>query len=158
VKKFLDDIISYISQKFEKEILFGVSTKVSVNEAYEENVQLKPPHIFVQIIDDSQAQEYDTLDGECISFVPIQISVYGQQMKVWGLPPTTYSAKESTNALADAVKKLFTPQAATSWNSNIKLIRRVGGTPCMPTQNGTTTYFSPIRYNIYIDSEYKSLK
>ena len=152
MKKFLDDIISYISQRFGGDLLFK---RVSINEAYDENVQLKPPHIFVQIIDDSQAQEYDTLDGECISFVPIQISVYGQQTKAFF---TTYSAKEYTNALADEVKKLFTPQAATSWNPNIKLIRRVGGTPSMPTQNGTTTYFSPIRYNIYIDSEYKSLK
>jgi hypothetical protein len=125
-----------------------------VGYAYDENCTLKPPYIFVQEIDDSQAEQYDSLDGEHISYVPIQISAFCQQMKIGEI---TFTAKESSAIFADKIKEMFKLPFAIKWNKNIKLMNRVGGTPSMPTQKGTTTYFSSVRYNFYMDSDYKKI-
>lgn len=152
MKAFLDDIILYIADTFaqDKEI----SKKVSVGEAYDENAKPKPPYIYVQAIDDSDAQQYDTFDGESISYVPIQITAYCQQMAIGN---NTYTAKDASAIFADKIKEMFDVIKTIKWNNNVKLMRRVGGTPSMPSSNGTTTYFSPIRYDFYINHKYQKI-
>lgn len=152
MKSFVDDIIAYIADNFSND--GEISKKVSVGDAYDENAKLTPPYIFVQQIDDSDAQQYDTFDGEAISYVPIQISSFCQQMKIAG---TTYTAKQASAIFADKIKDMFDIPKAIKWNNNIKLMRRVGGTPSMPTQKGTTTYFSPTRYDFYVNRNYKKI-
>jgi hypothetical protein len=153
VNAFIEDIISYISSNFELDK--DIKSKVSVSDAYDENVKLKPPHIFIQEIDDSEAQQYSTFDGELISYVPVQISSYCQQMEIAGKMVT---AKKASAIFADKIKAMFDTIESIKWNKNIKLMRRVGGTPSMPTQKGTTTYFSPTRYDFYLNYKYENLK
>ena len=152
MKAFIDDIIEYISKAFANDK--DITKKVYVGEAYDENAKLKPPYIFVQAIDDSDAQQYDTFDGELLSYVPIQISAYCQQMAIGG---TTYTAKQASAIFADKIKKMFDVITTTKWNNNVKLMRRVGGTPSMPTKGGETTYFSPIRYDFYVNHQYQKI-
>ena len=150
---FVEDIISYVSKKFELDK--DIKDKVSVDDAYDENVTLVPPHIFIQEIDDSEAQQYSTFDGELISYVPIQITAYCQQMEIAN---QTVTAKKASAIFADKIKAMFDTLEAIKWNKNIKLMRRVGGTPSMPTQKGVTTYFSPIRYDFYLNYKYEKIK
>lgn len=149
---FLEDIISYVSKNFELDE--EIKDKVSVDDAYDENAQLAPPHIFIQEIDDSEAQQYSSFEGELISYVPVQITAYCQQMEIAN---ELVSAKKASAIFADKIKAMFDITKAIEWNKNIKLIRRVGGTPSMPTQKGVTTYFSPIRYDFYLLYHYEKL-
>lgn len=150
MKAFIDDIIAYIADNFANDS--EVSKDVFVGEAYDENAKLKPPYIFVQEIGDSDAQQYSTFDGETISYVPVQITVFCQQMKIGN---ETYTAKDASAIFADKIKLMFDVLKTVKWNKNVKLMRRVGGTPSMPTQKGTTTYFSPIRYDFYVNYNYQ---
>lgn len=153
MRAFVDDLISYISQNFKNDA--EISKKVAVDDAYDDNTKPFPPHIFVQEIGDSDAQQYSSFDGEEISYVPIQITAFCQQMKIG---EKTCSAKESAAIFADKIKDMFDITKTTKWNENIKLMRRVGGTPSMPVQKGTTTYFSPIRYDFFVCRNYQKLK
>lgn len=153
MRAFLDDIISYIDNNLKKDT--EISVRVKVKDAYDENNKSTPPMIVVQSLDDSDAQQYDTFDGESISYVPIQITVYCQQMVING---KTLSAQHSSAVFADKIKEMFETLKIIAWNSNIKLMRRVGGTPSMPLQKGTTTYFSPIRFDFYVDKNYQKIK
>ena len=152
MKAFTDDIIAYISEAFAKDK--DITKKVKVDYAYDEDATLKPPYIFVQAIDDSDAEQFDTFDGELISYVPVQITCYCQQMTIGGVK---YTAREASLIFAQKVKELFLKLKAIVWNENIKLMRRVGGTPAMPTEQGSTTYFSPVRYNFYINHDYQKI-
>lgn len=152
MKTFTDDIITYIYTNFANDNDFAKEVKVSY--AYDEDITLKPPYIFVQAIDDSDAEQFDTFDGESISYVPIQISIYCQQMEIGNIK---YTAKEASLLIAEKIKQMFSKLSAISWNNNIKLIRRVGGTLAMPVEQGSTTYVSPIRYDYYINYPYREL-
>jgi hypothetical protein len=152
MRLFLDDLISYISDNFKNDS--DISNNVKVNEAYEENSKITPPMIVVQAMDDSDAERFDTFDGELISYVPVQITIYCQQMQING---EIVSAKIASSIFADKIKSLFDTVKTVVWNSNIKLMRRVGGTPCMPMQKGTTTYFSPIRFDFYVNKDYQKI-
>ena len=149
---FLEDMISYVSKNFEMDK--DINDKVSVDDAYDENAQLIPPHIFIQEIDDSEAEQYSSFDGEMISYVPVQITAYCQQMEIAN---QLVSAKKASAIFADKIKAMFDTIKSIKWNKNIKRIRRVGGTPSMPTQKGVTTYFSPIRYDFYLTYNYEKL-
>lgn len=153
MRAFIEDLISYISKNFANDA--DISKTVSVDDAYDENEKISPPHIFVQEIDDNDAQQYSSFDGEEISYVPVQITAFCQQMKIGGV---TYSAKQSSAIFADKIKELFDITKTIRWNNNIRLMRRVGGTPSMPVQKGTTTYFSPIRYDFFVCRNYQKLK
>lgn len=152
MKAFIDDIICYISDCFKNDS--DISKKVLVGDAYDDSAKVTPPHIFVQEIDDSEAIQYSSFDGESISYVPIQISAYCQQMKIGG---ATYTAKDASAIFADKIKSMFQTLKVIKWNKNIKLMNRVGGTPSLPVQKGSTTYFSPIRYNFYVNYEYEKI-
>lgn len=153
MRAFIEDLISYINTNFENDK--DISKKVSVDDAYDENIKPLPPHIFVQEIEDNDAQQYSSFDGEEISYVPVQITAFCQQMKIG---ETTCSAKQSSAIFADKIKEMFDIKKTISWNNNIRLMRRVGGTPSLPVQKGTTTYFSPIRYDFFVCRNYKKLK
>jgi hypothetical protein len=152
LKTFTDDIITYISQNLANDK--DITKEVKVCYAYDEDVTLKPPYIFVQSIDDSDAEQFDTFDGESISYVPIQITAYCQQMRIGGVK---YTAREASLVMAEKIKTMFSKLKAIEWNDNIKLIRRVGGTLAMPVEQGATTYFSPIRYDNYINYPYREI-
>lgn len=153
MRRFIDDILSYISDTLKNDT--DISNKIKVTDAYDENSKATPPLIVVQSLGDATAQQYDTFDGEIISYVPVQITAYCQQMEIGG---KTVSAKIASAIFADKIKDMFQTLKVISWNKNIKILRRVGGTPSMPTQKGTTTYFSPIRFDFYVNNEYQKIK
>lgn len=153
MKSFTDDIIKYITNNFANDESIG--KKVKVDYAYNSDVSLKPPYIFVQAINDSDAEQFDTFDGVEMTYVPVQITAYCQQMKIDGVD---YTANEVALIFAEKIKSMFSKVKAISWNNNIRLMRRVGSTPSMPLKNGATTYFSPIRYDFYINNPYREIQ
>ena len=152
MKQFIDDIITRISDYFKSDS--DIAKAVKVDYANKQGDTINPPHITVQQMDDSNAEEYDTFEGECISYVPIQLTIYAQQMKIGGV---VKSAQESAFIIADKVIKLFDKVETVKWNSNIVRLRRVGGVFAMPTEQGATTYMSPVRYEFYVLRNYQKI-
>ena len=152
MRTFVDDIMLYISNNLKNDS--EIFQKIKVADAYDENSKIAQPLVVVQSLDDSDAEMYDTFDGELISYVPIQITAYCQQMQIG---EKTVSAKNASAKFADKIKEMFDKVKTISWNKNIKLMRRVGGSPSMPLQKGTTTYFSPVRFDFYVDKNYQKI-
>ena len=152
MKQFVDDIISYISSNIAADT--DIAKTVKVCEAFKQGDTLTPPQISVQALDDSDALVYNTFEGEQVSYVPIQITVYTAQMKIGG---ATKSAQDCAMIFADKIKAMFDLITTTQWNNNIVRMRRIGGIPAMPVETGATTYMSPIRFDFYVTNPYTNL-
>ena len=87
MKQFVEDIISYISSNISADT--DIVKTVKVGKAFKQGDTVEPPQISVQALDDSDALIYNTFEGEQVSYVPIQITVYTAQMQMGG---TTKSA------------------------------------------------------------------
>jgi hypothetical protein len=153
MKQFWDDIISYLTENLNNDADF--EKEVKVDYANNKSVIVKPPHIFVFPMQDTDAEQYDSFtEGENISYCPVQIAPYCPQMKIKGV---TTSAQEVSMIFADKISRLFDKKTALSWNKNIVRLRRVGESFGMPVEGGTTTYTSPLRYEFYIQRNYEKI-
>lgn len=152
MKQFTDDIIEYIKSQFALDT--DIAKAVSVEYAYKQGEKIVCPYITVQVLDNNDSERYDTFQGECMSNIPLQITIYGQQMKVANV---TKSAQDITYILADKLNRMFSKIKLVKWNDNIIRVRRAGTTFSMPLQEGTTTYFSSLRYDFYVVYDYQNI-
>jgi hypothetical protein len=67
------------------------------------------------------------------------------------------SAQEVSMIMADKISRLFDKRVALAWNKNIIRLRRVGENFGMPTEDGSTTYMSPMRYEFYVSRNYEKI-
>lgn len=156
MKQFTDDIIAYLKERLNADT--DIPKEVKVDYANNQSIKITPPHIFVQPMQDADAEQYDTFDeGEIISYCPIQITPYCQQMRIGGDGKPLVSAQEVSMIIADKISHLFDKRVALAWNKNIIRLRRVGDSFGMPTEDGATTYMSPIRYEFYILRDYEKI-
>ena len=153
MKQFWDDLIEYLTvsvnndKEYEKE--------VKVDYANDQSVTITPPHIFLLPMQDSDAEQYDSFtEGENISYCPVQILPYCQQMRIKG---EMRSAQQVSMIFADKISRLFDKPTALQWNKNIIRLRRVGESFGVPVEKGATTYTSPLRYEFYVCRDYKKI-
>lgn len=152
MKQFTDDLIEYIKNNFGQDS--DIVDTVNVDYSYKQNKKLNCPFVSVQTLDNSDSEKYDTFDGELISNIQVQIIVYAQQMKIANI---TKNSQDSAMILTDKIIKMFDKIKTVEWNKNVILIRRAGTTFSMPLQDGSTTYFSPLRYEFYVEYDYKNI-
>ena len=152
MKQFTDDLIEYIKNNFGQDS--DIIDTVNVDYSYKQNKKLNCPFVSVQTLDNSDSEKYDTFDGELISNIQVQIIVYAQQMKIANI---TRNSQDSAMILTDKIIKMFDKIKTVEWNKNVILIRRAGTTFSMPLQDGSTTYFSPLRYEFYVEYDYKNI-
>lgn len=156
MKQFTDDIIAYLKERLNADT--DIPKEVKVDYANNQSIKITPPHIFIQPMQDTDAEQYDTFyEGEVISYCPVQITPYCQQMRVGGDGKPMVSAQEVSMIMADKISRLFDKRVALAWNKNIVRLRRVGDSFGMPTEDGSTTYASPIRYEFYVSRDYKKI-
>jgi hypothetical protein len=152
MKQFTDDIIEYIKSQFALDT--DIAKTVNVEYAYKQNYTMAFPCITVQTLDNNDSEQYDTYDGETISNIPLQLTIYGQQMKIANV---TKSSQDVVTILTDKVNKMFSKIKLTEWNNNIIRVRRAGTNFSMPLNDGTTTYFSAMRYDFYVVYDYQNI-
>ncbi len=153
MKQFWDDIIAYLTENLNNDSSY--EKEVKVDYANNQAITVTPPHIFVQPMQDTDAEQYDSFtEGENISFCSVQISPYCQQLRING---ELKSAQETSMIFADKISHLFDKPTALKWNKNIVRLRRVGETFGMPVEEGATTYTSPLRYEFYIQRNYEKI-
>lgn len=157
MKQFTDDIIAYLRENLNND--HDIPKEVKVDYANNQSITVNPPHIFVQPMQDTDAEQYDTFyEGEVISYCPVQITAYCQQLRIGGDGKPLVSAQEVSMIIADKISRLFDKPVALAWNKNIIRLRRVGESFGMPIDQGATTYASPIRFEFYIARNYQKIK
>lgn len=153
MKQFWDDIITYLTENLNSDSDYAKQVKVDYADEY--GIKITPPHIFLQPMQDSDAEQYDSFtEGENISYCPFQISAYCQQMEIQG---KKQSPKNVSLIFADKISRLFDKATVREWNKNIVRIRRVGENLGMPVEKGVTTYVSPIRFECYVQKNYEKI-
>ena len=153
MKQFWDDIIAYLTENLNNDSSY--EKEVKVDYANNQAKTVSPPHIFIQVMQDTDADQYDSFtEGENISYCSVQISPYCSQMIIDGVKK---SAQETSMIFADKISHLFDKPTATKWNKNIVRLRRVGENFGMPVDKGATTYTSPLRYEFYIQRNYQKI-
>lgn len=153
MKQFWDDIIAYLTENLNNDSDYEKEVKVDYAEEY--GIKNTPPHVFLQPMQDTDAEQYDTFyEGEVISYCPFQVSAYCQQMTIQG---KKQSPKEVSLIFADKISNLFDKATVRKWNKNILRIRRVGESLGMPVEKGATTYVSPVRFECYIQRNYEKI-
>lgn len=145
MKQFTDNLIEYIKNQFANDT--DIAKAIKIEYAYSQSSKSTFPLITVQPLDNNDSERYDTYDGEQISNIPTQITIYAQQMKIANV---MQSAQDVTFILADKLTKMFDKKKLVEWNDNIIRVRRAGTTFSMPLNDGTTTYFSALRYEFYV--------
>ena len=153
MKQFWDDIIEYLAKNLNDDDSYEKEVKVDYSD--KQKVKITTPHIFVQPMQDTDAEQYDSFtEGENISFCSVQISPYCQQLRING---ELKSAQEASMIFADKISHLFDKPTALKWNKNIVRLRRIGEGFGMPVNDGATTYTSPLRYEFYIQRNYEKI-
>lgn len=157
MKTFIENLASYIYNGLAGDE--EMPARILPYPAYQENVVIEPPAIYLQQLDDNEAQQFSTFDGELVSYIPVQISIYSQKrlLKKYG-SDHWYTAQEMCSKYADKIKDIFDAVKTIEWSKyQIKFVRRVGTSPSLPVKNGVSTYFCPVRYDFYVDRNYKSV-
>ena len=153
MKQFWDDIITYLTEKLNSDTDYEKEVKVDYTN--NKKITVTPPHIFIQPMQDTDAEQYDAFyEGEVISYCPVQISAYCQQLRIKG---ELKSAQEVSMIFADKISHLFDKVTAVKWNKNIIRLRRVGENIGIPVDEGETTYVSPVRYEFYVSRNYEKI-
>lgn len=74
-------LINYIKDRFSKETDFSTSEFV-VSEAFDYNQHLSCPQIAIQILDNSENEQYTSFEAENVSNFGIQINIYAENMQI----------------------------------------------------------------------------
>ena len=153
MKQFLDDIIAYLKESLNNDSDY--EKEVRVDYANKQSVTITPPHIFLQPMQYTDAEQYDSFtEGENISYCTVQILPYCQNLRIKG---EMKSAQEVSMIFADKISDLFDKKTVLYWNKNVVRLRRIGENFGMPVASGSTTYTSPLRYEFYIQKNYEKI-
>lgn len=147
MNEFIDSLIEYIKTNFENDD--SIKTKVNVCKAYKSNL-LPSPKIVVYVVDDSEAEQYSTFEGENVSRISVQITSFADQMKISG---KTVSAQDAADIFSDRIRSLFQKKKLFDAIPGVLQVRRVGRTFAMPFGSGEKTYMSPVRFEIQIKNK-----
>ena len=147
--KFLDDIRAFLSKKICADSDFA--QKIPVNKSYLFNHSLKATEIQVGALDNSEETQYSTLEGEQVAYVPVQITVYAAQMAIGGVVKNPQDVAE---IVADKLCRYM--KSLHEEVKGVLLVTRTTFTQPLPLGTGAVTYFSALRYDIRINSPYKT--
>ncbi len=141
----VDEIKSYINGMIAKDKDLNVS--VGIKEQYPYGTKPKPPEILLAIMDNVELDIGTTFEGEQVSNVFLQMIVMANSMTIGG---KKYSAQKSCDLLSEKLCGWFGKNTIKENIPKILNTRRAQWTNGVPYENGTTTYYSIVRFNLTV--------
>lgn len=142
----IDELKNYINGRIAEDKELSMS--IGIKEQYPYGSKPNPPEILLAIMDNAELDRATTFEGEQVADVYLQIIVMANQMNIGG---KKCSAQKSCSLLSE---KLCTWFAKNTIKENIPKIlntRRAQWTNSTPYENGTTTYYSILRFNLTVN-------
>ena len=140
-----DDIKSYINGKIAEDK--DLNMTIGIKEQYPYGHKAQPPEILIAIMDNTELQSATTFEGEKVSNVSLQIIPMANSMNIGG---KKYNAQKSCTLLSEKVANWFDKTVIKEFIPKIINTRRVQWSNSMPYENGTTTYYSILRFNLTV--------
>lgn len=140
-----DEIKSYINGKIAEDNELNIS--IGIREQYPYGHKPTPPEILLLFVDDTEMETATTFEGETVSTVLLQIIPMANSMTIGG---KKYNAQRSCTILSDKIAMWFQKTAIKQNLPQIINTRRVQKSNSMPYENGTTTYYGILRFNLTV--------
>lgn len=141
-----DDIKTYINTQLSNDS--DISNSVEIIKTYPYGKTPKPPQILLQIADNTEDVGGTVFEGEIVSTVLSQVIVLANSMTFGN---TKYNAQTSCDKLCDKVVTWFDKQSIIDGVTSIINCRRVQWLPAQPYENGTTTYYGILRFELSVN-------
>lgn len=140
-----DYLKNYINGRIAEDKELNMS--IGIKEQYPYGHKPNPPEILISIVDHTEFSEGTTFEGEKVSTALVQIIPMANSMNIGG---KKYSAQKSCNLLSDKICDWF--EKATIKENIPKIInsRRIQWSSAFPYENGTTTYYSILRFQLTV--------
>ena len=151
---FISDLVNYINNKFEADDRLPSSRKPFGYSAFERKIikDTNKPYYVVQVIDNSPRDE---------TFIDVSTLNVGVQIDVYALKGTfdknEYFADVMASIYQDLISGYMTELKYSGQNKNIRLMRKVSGTPSFPFEDGAKAYYATLRYDFTIMNKYTKI-
>lgn len=149
---FLDWIMSYLETQFSADtsIQNTITTKLGY-KAGSEITTSSSPQIAVQIMDNSEVETYSSFEGENISSIPLQFTVYTGKINYNNI---ITEPQKSSMILGEKIKNILNKLRESVVNNNIKRCRISSMSPALPLSDGSKIYSTAIRCEFWIANPY----
>lgn len=138
-----DDLKSYINGKIATDE--ELNSTISIKEQYPYGHKPNPPELLLSIIDNTENEQSTTFENETTATVSLQIIPIANSMSIGG---KKYNAQKSCNILSEKVCSWFDKSELKENIPKIINTRRVQYSNSYPYENGTTAYYSILRFNL----------
>lgn len=143
----IDDIKSYINGRIAADEDLS-TVKISIKEQYPYGTKPQPPEILLAVMDNVESEQATTFEGEQTDNVSLQIIVMTGQMSIGG---KRYNAQKSSALLSQKLCEWFLKNTIKENMPKIINTRRVQWSNSIPYENGTTTYYSILRFTLTVN-------
>jgi hypothetical protein len=140
-----DEIKSYINGRIAEDKELNIS--IGIKKQYPYGHTPKPPEILLLIMDDIEQENATTFEGENASNVFLQIVPMISQMNIGG---KRYNAQDACDLISAKISNWFDKKAVKTNIPKIINTRRVQKSNSYPYENGTTAYYSILRFNLTV--------
>lgn len=138
-----DEIKTYINGQIAKDKDFN--TTVGIKQQYPYGHKAQPPELLISVIDNVELERGTTFDNERVADISLQIIPMVNSMTIGG---KKYNAQKSCDLLSEKVCKWFDKNTIKENLPQIVNTRRVQWSNSYPYENGTTTYYSILRFKL----------
>lgn len=148
MKKFIDDLISYLDGKFTADL--SISKKPKGHYAYEYGLipSTEPYYTIQSLTNTDDSEDFNNLVSQTID---LQINLYGVKARISNV---VTEALPFSMVIADLCEK-FMQEFKYSTNKIVSMIM-VTRSPTLPYNDGSKSYTTAIRYRIEIKLPYQT--
>lgn len=141
--ELVEFLVDYIKNCFSTDPDFSTS-KFNVVEAYDYNEDLTCPQIAIQILSNSENEQYTSFEAENVSNFGIQLDVFAETMQ---LDDVIYEPSKASTLIADRLKIYMNDIKFKRLNTNIVRLVRNGLDFRTPLDETGGVYANVIRYD-----------
>lgn len=151
--QFLEDLKTYLENRFADDDDFSSVKKPSVYDGYQVGHEPKEtkPEIQVHPLDNSERVNYTTFCGKNSNNISIQFTCYTGQVKI---ARVDRPANQASMIMAEKVEQYINEYVYSVGNRNILQFRKVSTSPALPMNDGGTIYMTAIRYSFDVEYPY----
>lgn len=142
----IDDLKAYLDGKIKADT--DLKNSIGIREEYPYGHKPSPPEILLSIVDDAEDETGTTFEKEIVSTVLLQVIPMANSMTIGG---NKYNAQTSCNKLSDKICDWFDKQTIRAGVPSIINARRIQWASATPYENGTTTYYSILRFTLTVN-------
>ena len=118
----MDFLIEYLPACFSEDNDLS-DTEVFVNQGYDYSNEQDCPQVTIQLLDNSENEQYSSFSAENVSNFAIQLNVFAENMVIGN---EVYKAQRACSFLADKIKGYMNDLKYQRLNENLVRLTRIG--------------------------------